>query len=527
VTNLDKTGRVRARVLRRLAFGAALLTGAFTTAGFGFAPPAHADDSMSTSITGYSASVQALGVQIAFNIPGIVPLPNENLIEEDLPFVRTNVGNGPVVNALGAPYYPGDILADIGSLLGEFTPPGTPAFPNDPLLAEADYPPAPGHGADASFGGTPPAGLPIAPNVFSATSHADAKGGTATATLLDVAASSPSGTSSALARMGPTPASALGKTLGSLGSLPALGTVRTLAGSTGPALDVGSVQANNTVSIGQSEITGTASDVLKGIDIAGVLDISQIVSSADSSSDGNEGNPNASLHLVDVTVDGQEAYIDNHGVHVSSTTTTPAGVTPAQAQEALDQTFAQDGINVRLVDPQTTTSGAEGTSNSGGLVVSISHQFDVPYIPGEPTIPVPELGNVGLPAGLYTATTSITLGSATSDVQAASAPSSPGLSVGLPGGGSLGLGLGSLGSGLDTGLGISPGSFGSAPGGSAPSTSAAGSGPSALGARASSRLPLGIPAPVGWLIAAIVLCVIVAYPMLLAARWQFLSGRGR
>ena len=37
----------------------------------------------------------------------------------------------------------------------------------------------------------------------------------------------------------------------------------------------------------------------------------------------------------------------------------------------------------------------------------------------------------------------------------------------------------------------------------------------------------GIPAPLGWLIAALVACILLAYPLLLLARWQFLAGRRR
>lgn len=281
--------------------------------------------------------------------------------------------------------------------------------------------------------------------------------------------------------------------------------------------------------IGEVLISASATDVIKEIDIAGVLDISQITSNAGSTSDGNQGTPTASLHMAGVTVDGQPAYIDNQGVHVSGTSTSSSGVTPQQAQNALDGTFAQDGIQVRLLDPETTSNGAEGIANSGGLVVSVSHQFDVPYIPDEPTIPVPELGNTGLPAGVYTATTSITLGSVTTDVQASQAQpalgSGTGLSADPPGATSAGIGLGLATGG---GLGLTGSSL-SSPAGIVPSTSAAGPSPStqALGPSASSRLPLGIPVPVGWLIVAVLACVFMTYPMLLAARWQFLSGRGR
>jgi hypothetical protein len=533
-------------IIRRLGAAAAIATGAIATAGLGLADSAHAQTPSTTSTTttttttttsaststtgppsanstigGYTAAVQSLGLQFGFNIPGVLPLPNENIIEADIPFARTSVQNGPLVNSLGAPYYPGDVAANLGGLIAEFAP-GAPPVPDDPLLAESDYPPTPGHGADESFGVTPPAGSPIAPNVFSATSHADAAGGSVTATLVDLQASAPSSTSSTPLNVGLAPGSGPGSALQALGAV------------AGPALDVGSIQATSDVNIGQSEVTGTATDVLKAIDIAGVLDISQITSSAGSTSDGNKGTPAASLHMAGVTVDGEQAYIDNQGIHVSGTSTSSTGVTPQEAQSALNATFAQDGISVRLLDPQTTTNAAEGVANSGGLAVSISHSFDVPYIPGEPTIPIPELGNEGLPAGLYTATTSITLGLATSDVQAtAIEPASgsgagAGLSVGLPGGSGIGLGIGlGIGSLGGSDLGLPSTSFGPLPAGAQPSTSAGGSSPQALGSRASSRLPLGIPVPVGWLILALVLCVVMTYPMLLAARWQFLSGRGR
>jgi hypothetical protein len=35
----------------------------------------------------------------------------------------------------------------------------------------------------------------------------------------------------------------------------------------------------------------------------------------------------------------------------------------------------------------------------------------------------------------------------------------------------------------------------------------------------------GIPAPLGWAVAALLLCMLLAYPLLLLARWQFLAGR--
>jgi len=504
------------RVKPRWVFATGVLVAGVVVA---LAPAARAD-SGTGSISGYTANVQALGVQAAFNIPGLVPLPDANLLEEDLAFARTTVSNGPVVNALGAPYYPGDILGNFGSLMSEFAA-GAPPVPNDPLLAEAEYPPAPGHGQDATFGGTPPAGFPIAPNVFSAQSHAAPDGSSVTSTLSDLSTGAPSSSQSKLAQLGPAPG-------GSVGSV--LGGVAAAAGSSGAGgtVDVASIQSTNTTTIGGSTVTSAAGTVLKGIDIAGVLTISQLTGSASSTSDGTQGTPTASLHLADVSVEGQPAYIDQQGVHVTGQSTSSSGVTPQQAQSMLNSTFAQDGITVRLLDPSKSTNGAEGIANSGGLVVSISHQFAVSYIPGEPSIPVPGLGNTGLPAGVYNATTSFTLGSATTDLQASTIPAfgSDSGALGLAGGGS-GVSLGispstdnSLGSSTD----LSSQTLGATDNGTAGS---GGSLPPALAAGVAHRLPLGIPLPVAWVLAGLILCVLVSYPMLLTVRWQFLSGRRR
>lgn len=514
-------------VLRRLAAAAWLCAGAVGAVGLVFASAAHADTSGAqggpsaravSSLTGYSATVEGLAVQVAFNIPGLFPLPGDNLIEADLPFARTLVTNGPVITAQGTPYWPGDILGNFGSLVSLFDS-QAPPLPNDPLQAEAQYPPSPSHGESSTFGGNPPAGSPLAPDVFSGTANAGLSGATAVATLADLEMRAPSSPTSSMLNLGPLPSGLAGA----------------LGAAAGPAIDLGQIQSTNQVSIGDASVSGVATTVLKAIDIAGVLDISQIDSSVSSTSDGNQGNPSASLHMLGVTVEGQPAYIDDKGVHVSGQTIAPGGLTPAEAQNVLDTTFAQDGISVRLLDPATNTNGTEGTANAGGLVVSLTHSFAVPYIPGSPTIPAEicdppgsqnncqGLGDVGLPAGTYTATTSITLGGATSDVQASVAPSessSSGGSIDLGGGGTgLGLGLGGLG----TDIGIPEGSFGSLPASTSPSTGASSS-PVSLGARAANRLPFGIPAPLGWVIVGIVLCVIFAYPMLLAARWQFLSG---
>lgn len=477
------------------------------SAGLWFAPAAHAQSggssgSSGSQVVGESVTAQAIAAQFAFNIPNLVPLPDENLLEEDVPFARSIVSSGPTVQSIGAPYYPGDILANLGGLESEFLPPSLPNTPY-PFLAEAEYPATASYGSSATFGGTAPAGSSaVVPSGLAGTAHASDGGGDANGTVSDLV---------------------VGPGLGRDGA---------------PALEVASEQSDEAVDIGTSTVTATASSVVKSIDVAGMLDISELTSDASSTSNGTTGTPTATVDIGQVTVDGQQAYIDGQGVHVVGDDPAPVGTpTAAQLQSSLDQTLAQDGISIDLLTPQETTNGAEGIADSGGLVISLSHAFSVPFVntgsltggalqPCVPTQDITELigqggglGDVCLPAGNYTAVTSITLGMASTDVSATTLQQLPGSTTSsTPGLGTLPItspttGLTSLGSQTALGTVSGPGSSTSSPITSSPGTSLL-------------RFPIrGIPAPLGWVVLGVIFCVVFAYPMMLAARWQFLVGR--
>jgi hypothetical protein len=466
---------------------------------------AGADSAAGTSLAGYNASALAVGAQFGFDVPNVVPLPNENLIEEDVPFSRTTVGSGPVADALGAPYYPGDIAADLGSLLITF---GAPALPlNDPILAQSKFPTSPGYPAHATFGIAPSSSTTLHPSIFSSEATTSPLGGSASGTVADLALDE----------------------LGVTKTLPLLG-----PSSAGSLLNVGNVSATNDVALTTGDITATATSEVKGVDIAGLVDIASLTSTATAVSDGTTGTPTASLHLGQVTVDGESAFIDGTGVHLSATSAaaaTKAPITPAQLQQSLDATLAQDGISIRVLNPVLTTTGAQATADAGGLQIAIAHQFDVPFIPNEPTIPLPELGNVGLPAGLYTFTTTITLGLAQTSVAASALASEiaplattppvediPGLTTF----GSTNFGTGSGGIFGSTGTSNPTSSVQSLP------ATGPGSGqalPPPVPSAATDFPIHGIPPPIGWTIAALLACILAAYPLLLLARWQFVTGR--
>lgn len=465
--------------------------------------PLAASGGADTSLVGYNASALAIGAQFAFNVPGVVPLPNENLIEDDVPFARVTLGAGPVIDSIGAPYYPGDIAASLGTLLQTF---GAPALPlNDPLLAESKYPTSPGYPANVTF----PKGAPAGPvQVAQGTATTSTGGGTAAGTVSNLSLAN----------------------LLSLSKLPVIGGV--LSSTSGSPIDVGNISATNNVVVGNSAITSTATSTLGAIDIAGLVDIAGLTSTAVAKSDGTTGTPTATVHLGDVTVDGTEAYIDDTGVHIAKNANPPVGVTLAQLQQTVNSTLGQDGVNIRLLDPQQTSSGAQASANAGGLVISLTHEFAVPFIPGEPTLPIPELGNVGLPAGDYTMTTSITFGLAQASVNA----SAPVPSTGTTGntGASASTAPSTLGTPGTTGVtgNTGLGSFGSqglAQSLAAPTTRNTGAGAPAPVLTNATAFPIsGIPPPVGWTVTALLACALLAYPLLLLARWQFApAGRRR
>ncbi len=467
--------------------------------------PLAASSGADTTLLGYNASALAIGTQFAFNVPGVLPLPNQNIIEDDVPFARTSVGGGPVVDSIGAPYYPGDIAANLGTLLLTF---GAPPLPlNDPLLAQSKFPTSPGYPSSADFPeNTKPGAVQVATGVADATTT----GGDASGTVSDVSVAN----------------------LLNLSKLPIVGGV--LSSTASSVFDVGNISATNSVTLTSSSVTSTATTTLGAIDIAGLVDIAGMTATAVATSDGTTGKPTATVKLGNVTVDGTAAYIDSTGVHLDKSAVTSAGITPAQLQQTLNATLGQDGVNIELLAPQQTTNGSQASANSGGLVISLTHQFAIPYIPGEPTIPLPALGNVGLPAGDYTMTTSVTLGLAQASVNA-TAPAANTGTTGNTGAASAAPATPPSTSGTSAVTGVTGNTGFGFNGGTgtaeslAPTSTGGGSTQPVPAPTSATAFPIhGIPPPLGWSITALLACILLAYPLLLLARWQFApSGRRR
>jgi hypothetical protein len=285
-------------------------------------------------------------------------------------------------------------------------------------------------------------------------------------------------------------------------------------GST-PLLNVGRIQSTIDIVPGASCLTVAAASTVGAIDIAGIVHISSLASQAGTKTDGKTSQQAGDLHVGRVTVRGMDAFIDAQGIHVLGRDAPLRGITPQQMQTILNNTLGQDGISVRMLEPTSTSNGSEGKANSGALTITFNHAVYVPYIPGEPNIPIPGLGNQALPSGLYNAVTTVTLGSSIVAANAAGVPSFGG----LPGVGSV---VPPALSGTETHPAVG---VGSAIGPPIPSAAAPSVAPPNVGTRILRAFVAGATVPVGWLILGLLLCAMVSYQMLLGAWSQLLKGR--
>jgi hypothetical protein len=430
------------------------------------------------TLAGYQAQALAAGGRWQFNSPGLLPLGDPavgTIVEFDLPFARMSVDPGPVVDAMGSPVYPGDTAAHLGSALSTF---GAPGVPNDPVLAEAQFPPAPGFKTSASFGSPSTAARPV-----TAESTASETGGKAASSITSF-------------------------------GLPGV-------------FGVGASEASNAVNIGQTSVDSNATATLGTIDIAGLIQIAGTKATAGATSDGTTGKPSAKLEIGRVTVAGQTAFIDQDGIHLASSVL-GSGL-GSTVSDLLNKTLAGLGITVKTVSATLTHDGATATADSGALVITMTqHTPGILNMPGVPVIPLPApLPAIGPGLPPITEQVVLLLGQAHASVNATLIPAFGGFGS-TPGGGA---------SGPSTSTSLPP----SGPGASAPAALAA-LGPSSTTGGSTgapqlatgpsfqttpSRVVLGVPVRVAQILVALVGVIGGAAVLLGYARWQLLSGRSR
>jgi len=237
--------------------------------GGGLRGPAYAEG---TDLGGYEASATGAVVDMAPNTQGFsVTSP---AIESQSPYGVATIRSGPVANALSSTFYPGDLEANMGSLLNEA---GAPGVPNDPLVARAASP-----SGSQSVGSAP--GPVMAARATNSGSVANA----------DVGAMAIPG-----------------------------------------SLSVGSSTVTTTTALSAHAVTSTSTVVLHDVTLAGgLVRMQSLVSTAEASSDGSKATTSGSLTSTGVTAAGTQVVIDDHGLHAPGANAPGAGL-PPQVTSAL------------------------------------------------------------------------------------------------------------------------------------------------------------------------------------------------
>ena len=261
------------------------------------------------NLLGYDLSADGRGVQLFTVIPEQRVQP-----EFDVPQASTTLQSG-TGYALASNAWPGATVANGGTLLGLLIP----GFPPE-VAAKLVYPVR----AEARTGQDPPTTTYDLPGM---TMRARADGDSAEAD-----------------------AGAQG-----LSVIPgAFGTVTTSAASRA----------------GANSVVSTARSVVHNLNLADVLKIDQIVSTAKATSDGANGSGEERTTITGATVMGQGVTIDEKGLHFGSTNTPIDAVVQQVAKQALDAA----GIKV-FVGPVThEIKGASAVVGANSVVITMTQQ---------------------------------------------------------------------------------------------------------------------------------------------------------
>ncbi|MBV8960649.1 MAG: hypothetical protein JO087_17960 [Actinobacteria bacterium] len=471
-----------------VALGTALVLGVVAAAPVIAADNPPATGSSNTAIAGYGLNALSAAVRYQLNSPGLLPVgdPNEgNVMEVDMPFARIGVSQGPVISALGSPLYGGDTLAHLGTAVVTFGAPPSFSALNYPVVAEANFPPSPGHSTDESFGQPAGSSGGVFLGAGTAHSHTAADGATVESNIARV-------------------------------SVP----------DTSPLVDVGASTSTNKTIVKDNLITSQAVTTVKSINIGGMITIEGLTSTAVSTSDGVKGKPTATLQIGKVTAGGQSAYIDTDGVHLVSQNAVGSGVT-AGAEQMLQSALKQDGISIRTISPKTTVNAGAATADAGGIAIVLERTVPALGVPGVPAVQLPGQAPVVLGTPDLKLHVELLIGYARAIANATGVPVDESLDSGVttPGGDVLGatqtntdLSASGPGASLSGALSPAPSSVGS--------TSSGGTSQQEV-SLASTHPPTGSSVPIQWLLFGFVACIVVLGPLLGYARWQLLEGRRR
>ena len=464
--------RFRSKRGRRLAAGmaAGLMVGLPLSAFFA-APSAHADDSPGANLAGLNANAYATATQFIPLVKGLVPAGNlstGDFFQVSVPYSSASSQTGPASNATASPVYPGPVATGLPGALQTFGfPAAFAALTADPVITTASYPPEPGSTSSGTY--SPPAG---------STSGA----GTSETNAAEGGASSQSTSSDSSFDNGQI----------------RLGSSHTATATT--------IKASSVSDLAQTDISHVSI-------LGGSVDIASITSSASASSDGNNGTQTSDLHVGNVTVAGQPAYIGPDGLHLAGSV---SNLALTQLFNSALSALQQAGISITTVNPTSTVNGAAASVDSGAVQIKFTDP-NVPNLAGQ--VPVTSVG------------TEVDLGLTHADAQATVFPPLPPITpIATP------AAVTPVNSGT-----VAPPPAATAPAisgtpavatnstaNTSPSSSAAPSYAPVQNQPAVSVQPasfIGMPTRMAWVVLSILISIVASGPLLGYANWQLLRGR--
>jgi hypothetical protein len=344
VSERDRTARRRRRGLLGLALAGALLGGSAAGAPASTAQEAGGEQVGDELFGGYELSSRANGVQVTYDMPGVMPI--SPILQVSVPEALATLSTGPSGYALSSVAFPGPLIADLGAVVA-LADENAPEIPGYPLRAEAFFPSGPTEASEGSDGGP----------VMRSTTEAHATTATAEYSSFDA----------------------------------------------DPLISAGQVTSSSRSSIEDGRAVNRARTELTDVRIlGGVLAIDSIVTDLVAANDGTGGATDGGTTVSGVRFLGLAATLDERGLVLAEAPPAEDGPVPhdplglGQVTDGLDQAtgpvnellsevldqavpqlndlLVEAGIQVRLLEPVEQIGPGSASRSTGGLEVDIVYE---------------------------------------------------------------------------------------------------------------------------------------------------------
>ena len=306
----------------------------------------------------YALSAAAKGVQLTFGEPQYCYTDPAGLqgCDGDVPIATSSLSNGPSGSATAAVAWPGALAADVGSLIitaSNGQVPDQARMLNDPVRAQVRTGQSPDTVSYDSVPGTTMKATAKS-NLTSADAHVQA---------LSAA---------------------------SVGTFGPVSTV-TRTQLTGPKSAI-------------AKATSSASE----IDVAGVLHIDSVTSTATATTDGTTAKVTGKTTVTGATVAGVPVSIDERGVTVQGNSVALSTLT-----STVNSALSQAGMVLRVSEPQGKPLGSSATYNAGSLIAvfkpDATHMLSVVIGGAAVSVKAGKAFEFGTTGGTFTGTTTGTI----------------------------------------------------------------------------------------------------------------------